>query len=141
MSPHPTDQQMRNILENSKTIALVGASPKEVRPSHQVMAYLQQAGYRVLPINPGQEGKKILGETVYANLSQIEIPVDIVDIFRRSEFVPEIVEQAIDIEAKTVWMQLGIVNEEAAKTARMAGLNVIMDHCTKIEHARLLGRH
>ncbi len=138
MSSGDADAELTKILTNSKTIALIGASPKENRPSYKVMAYLQQAGYRVLPVNPGQEGKQILGEKVYANLAQIEQPVELVDIFRRAEFVPEIVEQAIAIKAKTIWMQLAIRNEEAALVAKEAGLNVVMDRCTKIEHARLL---
>jgi len=138
MSSGDTDEELTRILANSKTIALVGASPKENRPSYKVMTYLQQAGYKVLPINPGQEGKLILGEKVYASLGQIEEPVDIVDIFRRAEFVPEIVEQAMAIKAKTIWMQLAIRNEEAALVATEAGLNVVMNRCTKIEHARLM---
>jgi predicted CoA-binding protein len=101
------------------------------------MAYLQQAGYRVFPINPGQAGKKILGEQVYGRLSDIGTPIDLVDIFRRSEFVPELVDEAREVGAGTVWMQLGISNEEAAETARNGGLNVVMDRCTKIEHKRL----
>lgn len=133
------DENIKQLLTNGKTIALVGASPKEVRPSYQVMAYLQQAGYKVLPINPGQEGKKILGEQVFASLSDIDVPIDIVDIFRRAEFVGEIIDEAIKIKAGAIWMQLGIVNEEAATTARNAGLDVVMDRCTKIEHARLIG--
>ena len=138
MSSGDVDRELTSILTDSKTIALVGASPKENRPSHRVMAYLQQAGYKVLPVNPGQEGKQILGEKVYANLAQINQQVDIVDIFRRTEFVPEIVEQAIVIKAKTIWMQLGIRNDAAALMAKQAGLNVVMDRCTKIEHARLI---
>ncbi len=133
------DEKITQLLSNAKTIALVGASPKEARPSYRVMAYLQQAGYKVLPINPGQEGKLILGEKVYAKLSDIDMPIDIVDIFRRAEFVGEIVDEAIKVKAGTIWMQLKIVNEEAATTARNAGLEVVMDRCTKIEHARLIG--
>ena len=134
-----TDENIKQLLANAKTIALVGASPKEARPSYRVMTYLQQAGYRVLPINPGQEGKEILGEKVYARLSDIGLPIDIVDIFRRAEFVEEIIDEAIAIKASAVWMQLGIVNETAATTARNAGLEVVMNLCTKIEHTRLLG--
>ncbi len=133
------DEKITQLLNDSKTIALIGASPKETRPSYQVMAYLQQAGYKVLPVNPGQEGKQILGEKVYARLSDIEVPVDIVDIFRRAEFVGDIIDEAIKIKAAAVWMQLGIVNEEAATTALDAGLKVVMNRCTKIEHARLIG--
>ncbi len=139
MSAGSTDDELAQILTSSKTIALVGASPKEARPSYRVMAYLQQAGYRVLPVNPGQEGQQILGETVFANLAQIKEPVDMVDIFRRPEAVPEIVEQAMVLNAKTIWMQLGISHADAAQKALDARLNVVMDRCTKIEHARLLG--
>ncbi len=133
------DEKITQLLRDSKTIALIGASPKETRPSYQVMAYLQQAGYKVLPVNPGQEGKQILGENVHARLSDIEVPIDIVDIFRRAEFVGDIIDEAIKIKAAAVWMQLGIVNEEAAATALDAGLEVVMNRCTKIEHARLIG--
>ncbi len=132
------DEKITQLLSDAKTIALIGASPKEARPSYRVMAYLQQAGYKVLPINPGQEGKQILGEKVYARLSDIEMPIDIVDIFRRAEFVGEIIDEAIKVKAGAVWMQLGIINEEAATTARDAELAVVMDRCTKIEHARLI---
>lgn len=138
MTNAPSDEMLSKILTDTKTIALVGASPKEARPSHRVMAYLQKAGYKVFPINPGQEGKEILGEKVYARLTDISQPVDMVDIFRRSEFVQDIVEEAVSIKAKTVWMQLGIQNEDAATIASKAGLDVVMDRCTKIEHARLI---
>ena len=139
MSLIEDDEGLTTILAGAKTIALVGASPKEARPSYRVMAYLQQAGYKVVPINPGQEGKQILGETVYARLTDLDMPVDIVDIFRRSEFVGELVEEAIAVKAGTVWMQLGISSEDAAEKAAHAGLNVVMNRCSKIEHARLLG--
>ncbi len=138
MPRSPADEDLVNILTRTRTIAMVGASPKEARPSHQVMAYLQAAGYRVIPVNPGQAGKKILDETVYARLGDIGERVDMVDIFRRSEFVTPIVEEAIATGAQTVWMQLGIVNDEAAAIARAAGLAVVMDRCVKIEHRRLL---
>ena len=139
MSQTIPDEELRQILTNSQTIALVGASAKPARPSHQVMAYLQRAGYKVLPVNPGLAGQKLLGETVYGDLTQIDQPVDLVDIFRRADAVPDIVEQAIALKAQTIWMQLGIVHEKAAQRARDAGLNVVMNRCTKIEHARLIG--
>ncbi len=139
MTDEPTDEKLSQILSSARTIALVGASPKPARPSHRVMAYLQNAGYRVLPVNPGQEGKQILGEAVFARLGEIDMPVDIVDIFRRAEFVEELVSEAITIKASTVWMQLGIRNESAAAIAASAGLDVVMNRCTKIEHARLIG--
>jgi predicted CoA-binding protein len=135
----PSDHSLGQLLKQARTIALVGASPKANRPSHMVMAYLQRAGYHVLPVNPGQEGKNILGERVYGSLSDITEPVDIVDIFRRPAQIPPIIEQAMAIDAKTIWMQLGIVNQEAARRAMEAGMNVVMNRCTKIEHARLLG--
>ncbi|MCP4933125.1 MAG: CoA-binding protein [bacterium] len=133
------DKKIMQLLSDTKTIALIGISPKTARPSYQVMAYLQQAGYKVLPINPGQEGKQILGEKVYAKLSDIDMHIDIVDIFLRTEFVGEIVDEAIKVKASAVWMQLGIDNEKAAAMARNAGLEVVVDRCTKIEHTRLIG--
>lgn len=129
-------KEIHEILTNSKTIAVVGLSPKDSRPSNQVARYLQEAGYRVIPVNPGQT--EILGEKCYASLLDIPEPVDIVDIFRRPEDVPPVVDQAIAIKAGVVWMQLGIVNEEAAAKARNAGLTVIMDRCLKIDHASFL---
>lgn len=129
-------KEIHEILTNSRTIAVVGLSPKDSRPSNQVARYLQEAGYRVIPVNPGQT--EILGEKCYASLLDIPEPVDIVDIFRRPEDVPPVVEQAIAIKAGVVWMQLGIVNEEAAEKARNAGLTVIMDRCLKIDHASFL---
>ena len=134
-----SDEKIRQLLASAKIIALVGASSKEQRPSYRVMAYLQQAGYRVIPVNPGQEGKQLLGEKVYARLADIDLPIDIVDIFRRADTVQEVIDEAIAVKAGAVWMQLGIVNEDAALVAREAGLKVVMDRCTKIEHARLLG--
>ena len=138
MSLITSDEGLAELLGNAKTIALVGASPKEERPSHRVMAYLQKVGYKVVPINPGQAGKQILGETVYARLGDLDMPVDMVDIFRRSEYVGEIIDEAIAINAASVWMQLGISNADAAATASSAGLDVVMNRCTKIEHERLL---
>jgi predicted CoA-binding protein len=135
----PNDEELRRILAEARTIALIGASPKPERPSHMVMAYLQGAGYRVLPVNPGQEGREILGEKVHGSLSQIDEHIDIVDIFRRSAQAPPVVDEAIKAGAGAVWMQLGISNEEAARKAINAGLTVVMNRCTKIEHARLLG--
>lgn len=127
---------IRRILNNSKTIAVVGLSPKPQRPSHQVARYLMAAGYLIIPVNPGQE--TILGLTCYPNLKAIPTAVDLVDIFRRSETVLPIVEDAIGIGAKFIWMQEGIVNIEAAAKAEAAGLTVIMDRCTKIDHMNLL---
>jgi len=131
-----TVEKIRRILKNSKTIAVVGLSPKEQRPSHQVAAYLSRAGYTIIPVNPGQDS--IMGLPCYPNLHAIPIPVDMVDIFRRPEAVLSIVEEAIAIEARYIWMQEGIVNEEAAAKAEAAGMEVIMDRCTKIDHMNLL---
>jgi predicted CoA-binding protein len=127
---------VRRILKSSKTIAVVGLSPKPERPSHQVASYLKEAGYTVIPVNPGQDS--LLGLPCYPNLLAVPSPVDIVDIFRRPEHVLPVVEQAIAIQAKTIWMQSGIVNEEAARLAEKTGLTVIMDRCTMMEHMELL---
>ena len=127
---------IRRILKDSNTIAVVGLSPKSHRPSHQVALYLIEVGYTIIPVNPGQD--KILDQTCYPNLRDIPAPVDMVDIFRRPEEVLPIVEDAIAIGAKFIWMQEGIVNKEAAAKAEAAGLEVIMDRCTKIDHANLL---
>ena len=123
------------ILNEYKKIAVVGLSPKPFRASHSVAAYLQDSGYQIVPVNPGH--KQILGQTCYRSLSNIPDPVEVVDIFRRSEFVLPVVEEAIRIGARVVWMQSGIINEEAAQLALDAGLDVVMDACMKIEHARL----
>lgn len=131
---------LREILVAARTIAVVGLSDKPHRPSHEVAAYLQDAGYRIIPVNPMIT--EVLGERAYASLRDIAAPIDIVDIFRRPQFVPQIVEDAIAIGAKVVWMQLGIVHEEAAARARAAGLAVVMDTCLATTHDRLraLGR-
>ena len=127
---------IRKILRESKTIAVVGLSPKPNRPSHQVARYLMEVCYTIIPVNPGQD--TILGQTCYPNLRDIPTPVDMVDIFRRPEEVLPIVEDAIAINAKFIWMQEGIVNEEAAAKAEAAGLAVIMGRCTKTDHMNLL---
>ena len=129
------DSKIRQILEESKTVAVVGLSPKPERDSYEVAHYLQNAGYKIIPVNPMAE--EILGEKVCADLASIPQKIDIVDIFRRSEHVGPIVDEAIAIGAKTVWMQLGVVNEEAAQKASAAGLNVVMDLCILREHRRL----
>lgn len=130
------------LLRTAKTIAIVGISNKPDRDSYQVAQYLQEHGYRVIAINPMQAGKLILGEACYASLAQAQaatgLHVDIVDCFRKAEDIPPIVEEAILTGAGAVWMQLGIFNEAAAKHAREAGLLVVMDLCTKIEHRRLI---
>ena len=127
---------VRDILEKSKVIAVVGLSPKPERDSHEVAKYLQDQGYRIVPVNPRAD--TILGEKSYPDLASIPERVDVVDIFRRSDDVPPVVDQAIDIGAKAVWMQLGIVNEDAAAKAREAGLGVVMDRCMLVEHRNLV---
>jgi len=123
---------LQRIFAESRTIAVVGLSPKTNRPSNQVALYMQHAGYRIIPVNPGQT--MILGETCYPDLQSIPEQVDVVDIFRRPELVEPIVLDAVTIGAKVVWMQQGIVNEEAAKVAEQAGLTVLMDRCMKVDH-------
>jgi len=125
------------LLKSSKTIAVVGLSPKTTRPSNDVARYLISAGFTIIPVNPGQN--EILGEKCYPNLTSIPVKIDIVNIFRRSEDVGPVVDEAIAIKAKAVWMQQGIVNEEAAAKARKTGLQVIMDRCIKVDHANLSG--
>jgi predicted CoA-binding protein len=124
-----TDAYLREILTNVRTIAVVGASPRRERPSHRVMAYLQRRGYRTIPVNPNAAGSTINGETVYARLADIPEPIDMVDVFRRSEFAGGVVDEAIAADAKAVWMQLGVRDE-----AR--GLNVVMNRCPAIEIPR-----
>jgi predicted CoA-binding protein len=128
---------LRRILGESRTVAVVGLSRNWHRPSNFAAKYLQEHSYRVFPVNPGYE--EVLGEKCYATLAEIPEPVDVVDCFRVAEEIPGLAEQAIAIGARVLWMQLGIVNYEAAKTARDAGLAVVMDRCMKIEHARLFG--
>jgi predicted CoA-binding protein len=130
--------EISRLLKSYRNIAVVGLSPKENRPSYQVAAYLLAAGYNIIPVNPGQA--EIMGQTCYPDLQSVPGPVEIVDIFRRSEEVGPVIEQAIAIGAKVVWMQLGIVNKAAAAKARSAGLTVIMDRCLKIDHQSLLGQ-
>jgi predicted CoA-binding protein len=136
----PSDQDLRDILTSVKTIALVGWSPKPDRPSHRVADYLRRKGYRVIPVNPGQAGQTALGETVVATLAEAVAkagPVDMVDIFRRSEEAGAVADEAVRLGAKVVWMQLGVVDEAAASRARQAGLKVVMNRCPAIEIPRL----
>ena len=132
-----SEADIKNILEESKTVAVVGLSPNEERDSHRVAKYLQSQGYRIIPVNP--KADEILGERSYPDLVSIAEPIDVVDVFRRSEAVPEIVEEAIKVGARTVWMQEGVIHKEAAARAREAGLQVVMDRCMMIEHRRHFG--
>jgi uncharacterized protein len=123
------------LLKTSRTIAVVGLSSKRMRPSYGVAEYMQRAGYRIIPINPQES--EVLGEKAFARIEDVPEPIDIVDVFRRSEFVPDIVDSAIRAGAKAVWMQEGVVHEAAAEKARQAGLAVVMDRCILKEHSRL----
>jgi predicted CoA-binding protein len=131
------DEELKEILTHYKTVAVVGISLKEDRPSYRVASYLKSKGYRIIPVRP--DGDTILGEKVYPNLLEIpeEIEVDVVDVFRKSEEVPPVVDESIRREAKVLWMQEGIVNKEAGTKAEKAGLKVVMDRCMKKEHQRL----
>jgi predicted CoA-binding protein len=130
----PSSDSIYDALKSSHSIAVVGLSSRKFRPSYGVAQYMQSVGYRIIPVNP--EESEILGEKCYATLEQIPEKVDIVDIFRRSEFVPEVVDSAIRIGAKCIWMQEGVIHQEAAEKARRAGLFVVMDSCILKDHAR-----
>ena len=123
------------LLTSARTIAVVGLSSRRSRPSYGVSEYMQGAGYRIIPVNPQES--EVLGEKAYPDLDSVPVPVDIVDIFRRAEYVPEIVEAAIRIGAKAVWMQEGVVHEEAAERARAAGRTVVIDRCILKEHRKM----
>ncbi len=131
-------RSIEEILKGSKTVAVVGLSPKPDRPSYDVARYLQARGYRIIPVNP--QAAEVLGEKSYPSLSAVPVPVDVVDIFRRSEDVPPIVDEAVRVRARVVWMQEGIVNEQAADAARRVGLDVVMDRCMQKEHKRLVAQ-
>ena len=137
---HASDATVRHILSSTKTWAVVGCSPKPMRASHGVAAFLQARGFRVIPVRPGVD--EILGEQCYPDLGSIpsDIHVDVVDVFRRSDRAGVHVDEAISIGAKAVWMQLGVVDIDAAKRGRAAGLDVVMDRCPKIEFPRLMDR-
>ncbi len=134
--PLTRDEDIAQLLTETRTIALVGASDRPDRASHGVMRFLLAQGYQVTPVNPALAGQELLGEKVVATLAEAG-PVDLVDIFRNSEAAGPIVDEAIELGAKAVWMQLGVINPEAAARAEAAGLNVVMDHCPKIEIPRL----
>ena len=135
---NPSADPITEILKTQKTIAVVGLSSNPMRPSHGVTEYMQAAGYRIIPVNPNET--EVLGEKSYARLEDVPEKIDIVDIFRRAEEVPRVVESAIRVGAKVVWMQLGIENEEAAEKARAAGLTVVEDACILIEHKKRVTR-
>ncbi len=134
-----SDTYIGGILERTKIVAMVGASANRIRPSYFVLKYLLAKGYKVIPVNPGLAGQELLGQPVVADLSEISGPVDMVDIFRNSEAAGGFTDQATEIGAQAVWMQLGIRNDEAASRAEAAGLKVVMNRCPKIEYGRLSG--
>lgn len=134
--PIEDDETIKQILEESKIIAVVGASARSTRDSHRIAKFLIDRGYRVVPVNPNYD--KVLGLKCYPDLGSVEEKIDIVDIFRRSEAVPSIVEEAINVGAKTIWMQFGVIHVLAAKRAEEAGLQVVMDRCIAIEHRNLV---
>ncbi|MFB0952034.1 MAG: CoA-binding protein [Rhodospirillales bacterium] len=140
---HYDDVMMQRVLKDTRTIAMAGASPNWVRPSNFAMKYLLGKGYKVHPINPGHAGKEIWDQTVYASLSDVPGPIDMLDIFRNSAAAGDLVDEAIKLkdekQIKIVWLQLGVINYEAAARAEAAGLTVIMDRCPKIEYGRLFG--
>lgn len=131
------DQMMKDILTSAKTIASVGLSANQEKESYWIVSYLKEQGYRIIPVNP--TASEILGEKAYPDLESIPEPIDVVQVFRRSEDVPAVVDAAIKVGAKVVWMQEGIVNEEAAQKAREAGLQVVMNACMRMTHRRLIG--
>lgn len=132
---------IRDILNAVNTIAIVGASANQYRPSYMAMMYMQQKGYRAIPINPGLAGKEILGERVYASISDVEEPLDMVDIFRNAEAAGQITDEALALspQPKVIWMQLSVTNEDAARRAEAAGLKVVMNRCPKMEYGKLCG--
>ena len=127
------DSDIYDILRSVKTIALVGASSKDDRPSYKVMKFLLEQGYDVIPVNPGMSGQTLLGQQCYASLKDIPVAVDMVDVFRQSDVALEIAKEAIEIKAKVLWLQIGVINEEAKDLAEDAGLRVVMDRCPKKE--------
>jgi predicted CoA-binding protein len=126
---------IREILETYRTIAVVGLSSHHWRASHGVSRYMQARGYRIIPVNPNEQ--EVLGEKAYPSLDEVPVPLEIVDIFRRSEYVPDIVEAAIRLNARVIWMQQGVIHEGAAQRAREAGLDVVMDRCILLEHQKI----
>jgi len=141
--PTYPDNLIKSILRSVKTIAMVGASANDIRPSYFAMMYLLNKGYNIIPVNPGMVGKEILGQKVYASLKDVPAPVDMVDIFRESQYAPEIARETVAekdrLGVKVLWMQLGVISQEAEKIATDAGLTVVMNRCPKIEHGRFSG--
>ncbi|HEY0267235.1 MAG TPA: CoA-binding protein [Rhizomicrobium sp.] len=141
--PQYPDSQIKSILRSVKTIAMVGASANEIRPSYFAMMYLLNKGYHVIPVNPGAVGQEILGQTVYASLKDVPAPVDMVDIFREAKYAPDIARETVAekdrLGVKVLWMQLGVISPDAEQIAQDAGLTVIMNRCPKIEHGRFSG--
>lgn len=135
--PNNQPDQMRAILESVRTIALVGASEKTHRPSHEVMEYMQHHGYRMIPVNPRLAGQKVLGETVYADIASLPEPVDMVELFLAPERTDAVIDQAIELNIAVVWLQIGVINEAGAGRAEAAGIKVVMDRCPKQEIPRL----
>jgi len=130
------DNDLRDLLTSTKTIAVVGLSPNPSRPSYEVASYLQSKGYKIVPVRPGVD--EVLGEKAYASLKEIPFPVDMVDVFRKNEHIPAVVDEAIEIKAKSIWIQLGLSHDEATKKAVDAGIPVVQDKCILIEHKRLI---
>ena len=138
LAHYQDERAIQSLLHTARTIAIVGLSPNELRPSNFVGFYLQRHGYRIVPVNPRE--REILGEESYPSLTAIPFPVDVVDVFRQPDAVPAIAREAVQIGAKTLWLQFGVISEEGAEIAERGGLTVVMDRCMKVEHARHLGR-
>jgi len=138
LAPYQDVRVIQQILNAARTVAVVGLSPNVLRPSHFIGFYLQRHGYRVVPINPRE--REILGETSYPTLSDVPFPVDVVDVFRQPDAVPGIARDAVAVHAKALWLQFGVISLEGATIAQSAGLDVVMDDCMKVEHARYIGR-
>ena len=138
LAHYQDERAIRDLLRSARTIAIVGLSPNELRPSNFVGFYLQRRGYRIVPVNPRE--REILGEVSYPSLSAIPFPVDVVDVFRQPDAVPAIAQEAVAIGAKALWLQFGVISYEGAAIAERGGLTVVMDRCMKVEHARHMGR-
>jgi len=138
LAEYQDERTIRRILHSTRTVAIVGLSSNVLRPSHFVGFYLQRHGYRIVPVNPRE--RAVLGETSYPSLADIPFPVDLVDVFRQPDAVPAIAEDAVQIEARALWLQFGVISPRGAEIARRGGLQVVMDRCMKVEHARHMGR-